>query len=403
MAAKLVRAGGRVCVQFACKECGKDFIVALDDVGGTFTCRKCGNRSTTPPVTCHYHPPCSGTYERCGGVIQKLSAEELGKAEAEAWKGESGLGGAPTDSYHDDLSDLRGSVTTYRCTRCGGTYSASYGASHRYDSGTATCQVVMCATCGRTPPAAELPEPDTLFNRALDVAYPYLWFDTLDVKVRQSYRTVRMTLVVAIGLRETGAREILASHLRVSRDPAFWTELLHGLVDRGLTKVGLVIADASEGLSEALSAVLPGTALQRCRADFLRDVVADVPRADRAEVKASVQTIFAQVDQSAASRQLREVARAMGPRWPKAAEALADGEDEALAYMAFPNEHWSCLYSMDAFRPLNRRVLLLAAAYHDIFANAEDALGAARSVSTQVNDEWKAEGPYFSPASMRKP
>ena len=30
----------------------------------------------------------------------------------------------------------------------------------------------------------------------------------------------------------------------------------------------------------------------------------------------------------------------MRPRWPKAPQVLEEAEEDALAYMAFPREHW---------------------------------------------------------------
>jgi transposase-like protein len=47
-------------------------------------------------------------------------------------------------------------------------------------------------------------------NRPLESTYPYVWLDALCLKVRQNRRIVSMALVIAIGVRETGEREILS-------------------------------------------------------------------------------------------------------------------------------------------------------------------------------------------------
>ena len=119
----------------------------------------------------------------------------------------------------------------------------------------------------------DLDEAVTLFrNRPLEAVFPYLWLDALYVKVRQNHRIVSMALVIAIGVRETGEREILGVDLGASEAPAFWTAFLRGLVARGLQKVELVISDAHQALREAICVVLAGTAWQRCRVHFMRDV-----------------------------------------------------------------------------------------------------------------------------------
>ena len=77
----------------------------------------------------------------------------------------------------------------------------------------------------------------------------------------------------------------------------------------------------------------------------LRNLLAHVPQGDKAMVAAAVRTIFAQPHREAAGQQVHEVVKALEGRWPKAAKVLADAEDDILAYMAFPPEHWTRLSS----------------------------------------------------------
>ena len=70
----------------------------------------------------------------------------------------------------------------------------------------------------------------------------------------------------------------------------------------------------------------------------MRNVLAHVPKRDKALVAAVIRTIFAQPDRDAARQQLAEVVKAMRNRWSKAAEILERAEDDILAYMAFPQK-----------------------------------------------------------------
>lgn len=45
-------------------------------------------------------------------------------------------------------------------------------------------------------------------HRPLTCAYPYLWPDALYLKVRQNHRIVSQAVVIAVGVRETGEREV---------------------------------------------------------------------------------------------------------------------------------------------------------------------------------------------------
>lgn len=246
-----------------------------------------------------------------------------------------------------------------------------------------------------------LDEPVQAFReRPLEGNYPYLWLDATYLKVRQNHHIVSMATVVAIGVRETGEREVLGFGVGASEEQSFWLEFLRSLVRRGLRGVRLVTSDAHEGLKAALTQVLSGSAWQRCRVHFMRNVLAHVTRADRSVVAAALRTIFAQPDRASAGDQLAVVAESMAPRWPKAAEVLRKGEEEVLAYMAFPQEHWTRLYSTNPLERLNKEIKRrtnVVGIFPDV-ASVERLVGA---ILMDTHSEWQVDRRYFSQESMR--
>lgn len=248
----------------------------------------------------------------------------------------------------------------------------------------------------------ELDEAVTAFrSRALQAAYPYLWLDALYVKVRQNHHIVNMAVVIAIGVRETGEREILGLEVGASEDGAFWTSFLRDLGARGLKGVELVISDAHLGLQEAISTVLQGAAWQRCRVHFMRNVLAHIPKGDKAMVAAALRTIFAQPNHEAAREQLAEVVRALETRWPQAAAVLAGGETDVLTYMEFPQEHWTRIYSTNPLERLNKEVRRRTNVV-GIFPDVASVLRLVGSILIEVHDEWQVGRRYFSKSSMLK-
>jgi putative transposase len=238
-------------------------------------------------------------------------------------------------------------------------------------------------------------------QRPLDAAYPYVWLDALYLKVRQNHRIVNMALVIAIGVRETGEREILGVEIGGSEEESFWKAFLRGLVERGLKGVELVISDAHQGLQKAIQVALVGAAWQRCRVHFMRNVLAHVPKADKSIVAAAIRTIFAQRNEEAARQQLGEVVRAMESRWSKAAKVLAGGEEEVLTYMSFPQEHWTRIYSTNPLERLNKEVKRRTNVV-GIFPNTDAVLRLVGSVLLEIHEEWQVGRRYFSQESMRK-
>ena len=102
--------------------------------------------------------------------------------------------------------------------------------------------------------------------------------DATSGKARVNRRVVAQAVVVATGVCGDGRREVLGLAVGDSEDGACWTQVLPSLKARGLVGVQLVIADAHLGLRQAVNAVMAGAAVQRCRVQFLRNILARVPR-----------------------------------------------------------------------------------------------------------------------------
>lgn len=239
-------------------------------------------------------------------------------------------------------------------------------------------------------------------HRPLTNRYPYVWLNAKYIKVRESGRVLSMALVVAVGVTSSGDREVLGLDVGLTEDGPFWTEFLRDLVRRGLSDVRLVISDAHEGLKEAITRVLGRSSWQRCRVHFMRNLLSQVPKSAQQMVAALVRTIFAQPDKAAAHAQLAEVAKSLALRFPKAAQMLRDAEEEILAYMAFPTEHWRQLHSTNPLerlmREIGRRTDVVG-----IFPNRASLIRLAGAVLMEQQDEWMAAPRrYFSLASMSK-
>ncbi len=238
-------------------------------------------------------------------------------------------------------------------------------------------------------------------HRPLDDSYPYVWFDAIYLKVRQHNRIVSLAVVIAIGVSESGERRVLGLATGASESEPFWSEFLRSLVGRGLKGVQLVISDSHEGLKSAIGKVLSGATWQRCRVHCMRNLLAHVPQRDKSMVAALVRMIFAQPNRQVAGQQLAETVKLMERRWPKAAELLAAAEDDVLAYMAFPPEHWSRIYSTNPLERLNREIKRRTDVV-GVFPDEAAVVRLVGAVLMERADEWEVERRPFSLESMRK-
>jgi putative transposase len=244
-------------------------------------------------------------------------------------------------------------------------------------------------------------EVERFRTRRLAGPYPYVWLDATFVKVRQHGRVVSMAVVVAIGVRATGEREVLGLDVGPSEDGAFWLQFLRGLVARGLSGVRLVTSDAHEGLKAAIAAVLQGAAWQRCRVHFVRNALAYVPKAAAQMVAATIRTVFVQPDPQSAREQWRKVADGFRTRFPRLADLMDAAEDDVLAYLAFPSEHWRQIWSNNPLERLNKEIKRRTDVV-GIFPNQEAVVRLVGAVLAEQHDEWQVARRYFSAESLAK-
>ena len=244
-------------------------------------------------------------------------------------------------------------------------------------------------------------EVERFRSRRLEGDYPYVWLDATFVKVRENSRVVSMAVVIAIGVKATGEREVLGLDVGHSEDGAFWTQFLRGLVARGLSGVKLVISDSHEGLKGAIAAVLQGAAWQRCRVHFVRNALALVPKTAAQMVAATIRTVFVQPDPASAREQWRRVAESFRPRFPRLAQLMDDAEADVLAYLAFPPEHWRQLWSTNPLERLNREVKRRTDVV-GIFPNQASVIRLVGLVLAEQHDEWQVSRRYFSVESLAK-
>jgi putative transposase len=220
-----------------------------------------------------------------------------------------------------------------------------------------------------------------------DQPFPYVFLDATYCKVRIGQRVVSQAVVIATGVSADGRREVLGCAVGDSETETFWTEFLRDLRDRGLHGVQLVISDAHSGLVKAVDAVLQGSAWQRCRVHFMRNVLAHAGKGHRRLVSAWIATAFAEADVDAAQKQWRSVADQLRPRVPKLATLMDTAEDDVLAFMSYPKEHRAKIHSTNPLERLNgeikRRTDVVG-----IFPNEAAITRLVGAILLEQNDEW---------------
>ncbi len=238
----------------------------------------------------------------------------------------------------------------------------------------------------------------TFRERPLEGRYPYLWLDAKVERVREPGGVRHKALVVAYGVHESGRREVIGIDVGEAETEAFWREFLRSLRARGLAGTQLCVSDAHEGLKAAIAKVI-GCPWQRRTVHFLRDMLGHCARTQQPLVATAIRQVFAAEDVAEARERLAGVATALEQTAPKVARLLLAAEDDLLAFMAFPAEHWCKLRSTNPLERINREIGRRSDVV-GIYPNDAALVRLAGSLLIEQNDEWLVGRRYLSIESL---
>jgi putative transposase len=194
-------------------------------------------------------------------------------------------------------------------------------------------------------------------NRPIEGRHAYVHLDGIWLKRSWGGEVKNVAVLVAIGVREDGYREILGVAEGVKEDTESWRSFLRYLKQRGLSGVRLVTSDKCLGLVEAVGEFYPEASWQRCMVHWYRNVMSVVPKGKVKEVVAMLKAIHAQEDCQAAQTKAQAVAEKLdAARLGQAATIVRAGVDETLSYMAFPREHWTRIRTNNVLERIMREI-----------------------------------------------
>ncbi len=194
-------------------------------------------------------------------------------------------------------------------------------------------------------------------TRPLDGEHPYVMLDGIWLKRSWGGEVKNIAVLVAVGVRADGHREILGVAEGTKEDSESWRSFLRYLKERGLCGVRMITSDKCIGLVEALGEFFPDAAWQRCTVHFYRNVLKDVPRSKSREVAAMLKAVHAQEDREAAMTKANAIGeKLIAMRLPTAAKCFTAGVNEMLSYMSFPREHWVRLRSNNMLERIMKEI-----------------------------------------------
>jgi putative transposase len=226
-------------------------------------------------------------------------------------------------------------------------------------------------------------------QRRLDFTrYCYLFVDGVHVTVRLG-EDDRLCLLVVIGVREDGTKELLAVEDGYRESTESWACVLRDLKARGLSEPRLVTGDGALGAWAALRDVYPGARTQRCWVHKVANVLDAMPKRVQPRAKRTLHEIMEAPTRAAASEALEDFRRDWGAKYPKAVEKLDKDRRELFAFYDFPAEHWRHLRTTNPIESSFATVKLRTRVQKGAGSKAA-ALAMAYKLLDQAQQSWRA-------------
>jgi putative transposase len=176
-------------------------------------------------------------------------------------------------------------------------------------------------------------------NRDLaGVDYVYLWADGVHLNVRLDEE--KLCLLVMIGVRADGSKELVALAEGYRESAGSWADLLRDCKRRGMRAPVLAVGDGALGFWAALREVFPDTREQRCWFHKIANVLSALPKSAHPGAKKALAEIWNAEDREHARRAVAAFKLAYGGKFGKAVAKITDDLDELLAFYDYPAEHW---------------------------------------------------------------
>jgi transposase-like protein len=278
-----------------------------------------------------------------------------------------------------------------------------------YINGVSTRKVAKITEelCGFEVTSQQVSRSTQLLDEELEVwrnrplgCVPYVFLDARYEKVRQGGHVLDAAVLIAVGVDESGSRQVLGVSVKLSEHEVHWRDFLKSLQVRGLYGMLLFTSDAHSGLRAALRAVFPTVPWQRCQFHLQQNAQSYVPKQEwKTEVARDIRYIFTASTLTEAERLLNLSIDRWKEKAPQLALWMEQNIREGLSVFQFPEEYRKRLRTSNIVERVNKEIKRRTRVAC-IFPNEASCLRLVTAIVLEISDDWGTGNRYLPlPAS----
>jgi putative transposase len=226
-------------------------------------------------------------------------------------------------------------------------------------------------------------------SRPLDALYPVVYFDVLNVKMREQGRVGSRVVCVTAGITLAGKMEVLGLWTSTDEGTELWLQVLTELRDRGVKDIFIACVDDLQGFPRAIERVYPKTSVQLCIVHLVRASLNLASWKERRRVAHDLKLIYRAASLKEAEEQLADFAQRWDKRYPSISALWRRNWLGVIPLFQFPPEIRKIICTTNAIESLNLR-LRNAIRTRVAFLSEEAVLKAMYLASRNLATKWTA-------------
>jgi transposase-like protein len=240
-------------------------------------------------------------------------------------------------------------------------------------------------------------------ERRLTGRYVYIFLDAAWVKDIVGVNASRVCILTAVGITESGQKEILGFERANRESESSWRGFLTRLAGRGLdpSRLKLIVSDEHKGLGAAVGEVMGDVSYQLCWAHRVRNILKEVPKCERHRMLEGLKNIYDAANKTAAKAAFRAWKQAWMFKYPQLIANLEEDLGYLLSFYDCPELHWKYLRTTNpierVFLELRRRRFGCGA-----FANRQQSDRIIFGVFLWLNRRWEGKDIWQARARQLK-
>jgi putative transposase len=192
--------------------------------------------------------------------------------------------------------------------------------------------------------------------RPLDALYPVVYFDTLNIKIREQGRVESRAVYMAAGITLGGKIEVLGLWTSAQEGAEFWLQVLTDLHNRGVKDIFIACVDDLKSFPRAIETPYPKTSVQLCIVHMVRASLNYVSWKERRLVARDLKLIYRASTLEEAGQRLADFAQQWDERYPSISTLWRRNWPDIIPFFQLPPEIRKIIYTTNAIESLNQRL-----------------------------------------------